>query len=105
MRAITRLRVSAPTSAHPRTTLETVITDTLRSFAMSFRRTGELGTFDIEPGARRQSIAIVARASVVYTVADGVGKGVSPPRVRLTGPSDRQLGFHRNHVGYDFQPQ
>src|SRR6185437_17176141 len=45
MRASTRLRVSAPTSAHPRTTLETVITDTLRSRAMSLRRTGAAGVF------------------------------------------------------------
>src|SRR5215471_4968629 len=43
MRASTRLRVSAPTSAQPRTTLETVITLTLRSRAMSFRRTGVVG--------------------------------------------------------------
>src|ERR1039458_7396311 len=38
MRASTRLRVSAPTSAHPLTTLDTVITLTLRSRAMSFKR-------------------------------------------------------------------
>src|SRR6185369_9670034 len=43
MRASTRLRVSAPTSAHPRTTLETVITLTFRSCAMSFKRTGGVG--------------------------------------------------------------
>ena len=42
MRASTRLRVSGPTSAHARTTFETVMTDTLRSRAMSFRRTGDL---------------------------------------------------------------
>src|SRR5258708_27493274 len=47
MRASTRLRVSAPTSAHPRTTLDTVITLTLRSCAMSFRRTGVVGALDM----------------------------------------------------------
>src|SRR6185369_15808109 len=47
MRASTRLRVSAPTSAHPRTTLETVITETFRSRAMSFKRTGALGGLDM----------------------------------------------------------
>src|SRR5258707_5281205 len=47
MRASTRVRVSAPTSAHPRTTLETVITLTLRSCAMSFRRTGVVGALDM----------------------------------------------------------
>src|ERR1035438_6753825 len=43
MRASTRLRVSEPTSAHPLTTLDTVITLTLRSRAMSFKRTGGVG--------------------------------------------------------------
>src|ERR1035437_6686947 len=47
MRASTRLRVSAPTSAHPLTTLETVITLTLRSRAMSFKRTGVVGALDM----------------------------------------------------------
>src|ERR1035438_1974477 len=42
MRSSTRLRVSGPTSVHARTTFETVITDTSRSRAMSFRRTGDL---------------------------------------------------------------
>src|ERR1035437_10724603 len=47
MRASTRLRVSAPTSAHPLTTLDTVITLTLRSCAMSFNRTGVVGALDM----------------------------------------------------------
>src|SRR5437016_3752484 len=47
MRANTRPRVSAPTSAQPRTTLDTVMTETFRSCAMSFSRTGELGGLDM----------------------------------------------------------
>src|SRR5664279_4480187 len=51
MRASTRLRVSAPTSAHPLTTLDTVITLTLRSRAMSFKRTGVVGALAMAIGA------------------------------------------------------
>lgn len=55
MRASTRWRVSGPTSAHARTTLETVITETSRSRAISFRRTGDFaGLGIIRRGARRR---------------------------------------------------
>src|ERR1035437_10963456 len=47
MRSSSRRRVSAPTSAHPLTTLETVITLTWRSRAMSFKRTGVVGALDM----------------------------------------------------------
>src|ERR1019366_10769361 len=51
MRASTRLRVCAPTSAHPLTTLDTVITLTLRSRARSFKRTGVVGALAMWTGA------------------------------------------------------
>src|ERR1035437_875824 len=65
MRTNTRLRVSAPTSAHPRTTLETVITLTLRSRAMSFKRTGGVGALDMS--IRRAGRCSASRQKREYT--------------------------------------
>src|SRR5437763_899073 len=76
MRARTRLRVSAPTSAQPRTTLDTVITETFRSCAMSFRRTGELGGLDIGQTARPSAGAFREAKTRVY---QDRGRGLPAP--------------------------
>src|SRR5215471_1937199 len=72
MRAITRLRVSAPTSAQLRTTLETVMTLTFRSRAMSFNRTGVVGVCAIVCGPASDTSAAETR---VYQVAAHGGAG------------------------------
>src|SRR6202140_5530553 len=66
MRASTRLRVSAPTSAQPRTTLETVITLTFRSCAISFKRTGFEGAWDMIRGCETRSREFESRSEREY---------------------------------------
>src|SRR5260370_20258021 len=86
MRASTRVRVSAPTSAHPRTTLETVITLTLSSCAISLRRTGVVGALDMSirapDRAGRCSASLQKRE---YTnLRRGPGDGGQDPAARST---------------------
>src|SRR6478672_727888 len=82
MRASTRLRVSAPTSAHPRTTFETVITDTFRSWAMSFRRTGAVGRLRMGTGH------VPEKASIAGLGAPA-GRGAATGGVFIDSRSER----------------
>src|SRR5438067_6972682 len=98
MRARTRLRVSAPTSAQPRTTLDTVMTETFRSCAMSFRRTGELGGLDmVRQCAHRRARS--GRPKREYTrIGDEVCRSPNSSPLWHTGSRDTFPREHPNDV-------
>src|SRR5436190_22084592 len=100
MRASTRLRVSAPTSAQLRTTLETVMTLTLRSRAMSFKRTGVVGVCAMNVGPRfvqampeREYNKL--RAFVAHTSACSIDTRVDCGRYVSPGPGDTSVAAAR----------
>src|ERR1039458_2108976 len=106
MRASTRRRVSAPTSAHPLTTLETVITLTSRSRAMSFKRTGGVGAFDMAVETRVYQVAAervrVPRPLARMDFCGGMVKLVYTEALKASSPQG-ECGFdshsrYQNHA-------
>src|SRR5213078_1806294 len=93
MRANTRPRVSAPTSEQPRTTFDTVMTETFSSCAMSFRRTGELGGLDMS----RQCAHRHARTGKLKREYTKLGIGGWDLGLGKTGPGAMLFTVLRNN--------